>query len=288
MAIAPPRAAALLLAGSLLAPTPASPPASAYSSPPRICGPHAAPAGAHGASGGAAARGARDRAQTLQVALAAGDELKMGNGTLRSFTRTDPAGAVTAVGVRFDEASLDALPATGTELVLPLGPEAAPFKEIAVNWNPQGHEPPGIYDVPHFDFHFYTIDERGRDAITTDEAGLARVSKAPPAGRVPAGYVATPGGVPRMGAHWVDPSAFPELHGGTFASSPIIGYFDGELTFYEPMVALSYLRSKPNLRSTLKEPPEVSVHGRYPTAYSVAFDPASREYTIALEGMRAR
>lgn len=287
MVIAPPRAAALLLAGSLLAPTPASPPASAYSAP-RICGPHAAPAGVRGASGDAAARPTRDRAQTLQVALATGDALGLGHGSFRSFTRTDSAGGVTAIGVRFDEAALEALPATETELVLPLGPESAPFKEIAVNWNPRGHEPPGIYDVPHFDFHFYMIDERSRDAIATDEAGLARLGKAPPASQVPAGYVPTPGGVPRMGAHWVDPSAFPELHGGTFASSPIIGTFDGQFTFYEPMVALSYLRSKPNLRSALKEPPEVVLHGRYPTAYSVGYDPAIHEYTVALEGMRAR
>jgi hypothetical protein len=26
---------------------------------------------------------------------------------------------------------------------------------VGLNWNPHGHIPPGVYDLPHFDFHFY-------------------------------------------------------------------------------------------------------------------------------------
>jgi hypothetical protein len=296
MAVATPRAAAFLLAGLFFAPVAAAHPAAAHD---MLADAHhealrntssghpepAAPAG------GAQAAGGHDhgRAQAAQVAIAAGDTLPMGRGSLRSFVRTDSAGNVTAVGVTFDEAALEELPATDAEYVLPLrAGGASPFKEIAVNWNAHGHEPPGIYDVPHFDFHFYMIDEAGRDAITVDQAGMARINKAPPQKHVPTGYVAAPGGVPRMGAHYVDPTAFPELHGGAFKSSPILGYFNGQLTFFEPMVALSYLHEKPNLRAALKEPPEVALHGRYPTAYSVVYDRATHAYTIALEGLRER
>ena len=30
-----------------------------------------------------------------------------------------------------------------------------PLKWALLNWNPHGHIPPGIYDRPHFDVHFY-------------------------------------------------------------------------------------------------------------------------------------
>jgi hypothetical protein len=45
------------------------------------------------------------------------------------------------------------------EFTLALPKEAAPtaYNHIGIDWNPQGHEPQGIYDKPHFDFHFYMI-----------------------------------------------------------------------------------------------------------------------------------
>jgi hypothetical protein len=272
MAITLPRNAALLLAALL----PISPAA-------------LAPAAAHDTSTAPAGHNSPDRGQAMQVAIASGDTLEMGRGSIRSFVRKDSAGRMTALGVTFNAAALEALPTADAEYVLPLRVEGtAPFKEIAVNWNPRGHEPPGVYDVPHFDFHFYMIDEQGRDEIAVDDAGMARITKAPAAASVPAGYVPAPGGVPRMGAHYVDPGAFPELHGGHFTSSPIFGYYDGRLTFYEPMVALSYLREKPTLTAPLKAPAAVPVSGRYPTAYSVVYDPATQSYTVQLEGMRDR
>lgn len=30
----------------------------------------------------------------------------------------------------------------------------APFEHATLDWNPEGHPPPGIYTVPHFDVHF--------------------------------------------------------------------------------------------------------------------------------------
>ena len=30
-----------------------------------------------------------------------------------------------------------------------------PFKWVLLNWTPHGHIPPGVYDTPHFDVHFY-------------------------------------------------------------------------------------------------------------------------------------
>jgi len=42
---------------------------------------------------------------------------------------------------------------------------ASAFKFVELDWNPGGHEPAGVYDTPHFDFHFYTIDVAQRNAF---------------------------------------------------------------------------------------------------------------------------
>jgi hypothetical protein len=31
------------------------------------------------------------------------------------------------------------------------------FNHIVMSWNPIGHQPEGVYDVPHFDVAFSTI-----------------------------------------------------------------------------------------------------------------------------------
>jgi hypothetical protein len=55
-----------------------------------------------------------------------------------------------------------------------------PFKWFLLNWNPMGHGPIGIYDRPHFDFHFYIMDSLGKhflhheQYVCTDSGGLPR------------------------------------------------------------------------------------------------------------------
>jgi hypothetical protein len=40
-----------------------------------------------------------------------------------------------------------------------------PFDHLVSNFNPSGHGPPGIYTVPHFDFHWYIIDNEDRLSV---------------------------------------------------------------------------------------------------------------------------
>lgn len=37
--------------------------------------------------------------------------------------------------------------------------EFVPFQSMQFAWESAGHEPEGIYTVPHFDFHFYYTTE---------------------------------------------------------------------------------------------------------------------------------
>src|SRR5262249_46822606 len=113
-----------------------------------------------------------------------GSQVELGKGTVSSFAELNAKGEPAAIGVVFSPAALDGLPEGGSdhhhcvdrnkdgsvdhateciptfEHVIPL-PDAVTrrgdilFKWVLLNWNPVGHIPPGIYDVPHFDIHFF-------------------------------------------------------------------------------------------------------------------------------------
>ncbi|MBI2841856.1 MAG: hypothetical protein HYX78_00490 [Armatimonadetes bacterium] len=102
-----------------------------------------------------------------------------------------------------------------------------------MNWNPRGHIPPGIYDTPHFDFHFYMISETDRNKITAVGDDLVITEKPPRQEHVPKGYVLAPGGSePRMGAHWINPESS-EFHGQPFTKTFIYGFYDGKMAFID-------------------------------------------------------
>jgi Domain of unknown function (DUF5602) len=227
-------------------------------------------------------------------ALVTGAAQPLGKGAVRPWVTLDRDGNPTAIGVTFDEAALDGLPADlphgqhGTEHVLALPPQAAPFEHVMINWNPHGHEPDHIYTVQHFDFHFYLIGEPERTGITAQGDDLIKAQRRPSAEFVPEGYVYAPNSeVPRMGSHWVDPVSH-EFHGHAFTKTMLWGSYDGRIIFIEPMITRAYLLTKPNVTEPLKLPARYLRPGYYPTQYSVKYDAEKKEYTVALEGMTLR
>ena len=101
-----------------------------------------------------------------------GESKPVGNGTVRTWVTVDAKGAPSAVGVTFSETTLLGLPMTlpkddiGWEwnLALPTEAKVAPFDHVAFYWNPKGHIPDGIYNVSHFDIHFFMVPEPTRAA----------------------------------------------------------------------------------------------------------------------------
>jgi hypothetical protein len=73
-----------------------------------------------------------------------------------------------------------------------------PSKFATLDWNPLGHEPEGIFDVPHFDFHFYMISNQERLSITP-LAPTEMDPEIPLAKYMPAGYIQLPGRVSKYG-----------------------------------------------------------------------------------------
>jgi hypothetical protein len=196
-----------------------------------------------------------------------------------------------SIGITLTETALQGLP-TDMEgpmptmefmLELPSVIKGLPFEYITLNWNPKGHIPLKIYDVPHFDMHFFTISDAERRSITLKGGNMAKAQKTPGKGFMAAGYILPPGTIePMMGAHWVDPTS-PELGGKPFTSTFIYGSYNGKVAFLEPMAALSFLESKPNFVQDLKVAQSFDKTGYYPTKYKVAYNEQRKEYTISLE-----
>ncbi|HEV7331394.1 MAG TPA: hypothetical protein VGN63_10175 [Flavisolibacter sp.] len=141
---------------------------------------------------------------------------------------------------------------------------ATPFKHVMLDWNPAGHPPNNIYTKPHFDFHFYTTTEAERLAIPLYEEAQEKFDNFPLA-YMPANYIPIPGGVPQMGTHWVD-QASPELRpGGNFTQTFMYGSYDGEVTFYEPMITEEFLLANPSFQRDIPVPAKFQEAGWYPT-----------------------
>lgn len=221
-----------------------------------------------------------------------GESKSMGNGVIQTWVKLDDHNLPTAIGVRFNEQALSGLPDTlpYTEFPVAFPPQAGktPFTHFVANWNPKGHIPPGVYDKPHFDFHFYILPQTARIAITAFGNDLTMCEKAPADGMVPDKYIMAPGGAePRMGGHWVDLSS-QELNGYPFTITFVYGFYDGKMAFIEPMATRDFLTRKIDYWAPIRLPAVYPASGYYPTSYSLHYDPVKKEYNVALEGLTKR
>jgi hypothetical protein len=257
-------------------------------------------------------------------ARALGAPSALGNGTVAGYAEFDASGAVNAIGVVFSGGVLDNLPvapsdghhcfdlnkdgkidldaecASWHERVLPLPSEASRqpdllFKWALLNWNPHGHIPFGVYDKPHFDVHFYIEPiERvfaiesgpcGPEHVRCDQFTQARLPV--PANYMHADFKDVGAVAPAMGNHLVDLKA-PEFNGVPFTHTWIYGVYEGRVTFYEQMVTVAYLKSRPDGCSPIKKAAAVALAGRYPTLSCIRYRPTTSEVTVSLEGFEQR
>lgn len=219
-----------------------------------------------------------------------GPEVSFGSGKVRSFFTLTHDQVPLELGVRITAEAFSGLSTEPGEYsyIVPLHQKASsvtPFDHIEVDWNPFGHPPPGIYDTPHFDFHFYKISVEEQMAIppyTAQTAGL--FDAPPPAGYLPSGYVPGPGGVPQMGKHWLDVTS-PEFNGGLFTRTFIYGTYNGAVTFYEPMVTKAYIESGISSNTAIRQPQYFApATTYYPTQYRVYTDAKTGDHYISLGG----
>jgi len=230
-----------------------------------------------------------------------GAPVAVGQGSARVYV-VHAKGTPAEIGVALSEAAFSGLPVDGAAGGAPMPdghhmylftlqmPEQnpTPYRFVGLDWSPAGHMPPGIYDRPHFDFHFNAISEAERNAIAPSDPQFdAKAERRPAPELVPSGYQKLAGGVPLMGAHWVDPTS-PELNGELFTRTFLYGSWDGRMIFAEPMVTKAFLETKPDVRAAIATPARYAAPGRYPTEYRVYWNERTKEYRVALSGLVER
>ena len=204
------------------------------------------------------------------------------------------------------------IPCCGHEVVLdfPETDSAIPFEHFVLNWNPHGHPPADVYDTPHFDMHFYSISNEDRTAIASATADkMCSVPNPPdiggehpvsvscetfeeammplPDNQMPPGYISDGAVEPGMGNHLINTQAA-ELAGEPFTTTWVYGTYAGRLTFFEPMIANSFLQEKPDeVCHDIAMPEAMPEAGYYPTRYCIRYAPGEKDgegaYTVSLE-----
>ena len=100
--------------------------------------------------------------------------------------------------------------------------------------------------------------------------------------------------VPRMGLHWVD-VASPELapEPQPFTTTFIVGSWDGQVIFDEPMITREFIlshRTGETRSRSMSLPParRYTPAGWHPSSYDITWDERLREYRVALTGLVER
>jgi hypothetical protein len=216
-----------------------------------------------------------------------GPSTSIGKGVARAWVMLDIESNPLALGVDISEMAVNSMGEMQREYILSLPKMSNPtqFTTIELDWNPSGHEPEGIYSVPHFDVHFYMISEEDRLSIPAIDPPA--MDEAPEEKYLPELYLGIPGVEPEMGAHWVDLLS-PEFNGGTFSNSLILGTYDANFIFYEPMITKAYLTTHPNETRPIRQPQAYQRNGYFPLAYSVAYSNNPGQFTISLNDLMYR
>jgi len=242
----------------------------------------------------------------------------LGHGTVSSYAELDRKGTPAAIGIVWSPTALDGLPTDSDrhhcfdrnkdgvvdpttechkayEFVIPLPDTVTaradiPFKWVLLNWNPAGHNPPGVWDVPHFDVHFYMepianifaiqSGPCGREFVRCDHFEVGR--KPVPPNYVHSDFRDVGGVVPAMGNHLIDRTG-PEFNKQPFTRSWIFGVYDGKVIFYEEMVTRAFLLSRPDTCFPIKSAKAVAVSGFYPTVSCIRYNAKTGEYAVSME-----
>jgi hypothetical protein len=218
-----------------------------------------------------------------------GSVVQVHDGKAWTWLQISKQGTPERIGVTITDEALNSVPEGGdgghsheNSVVLDFHPKASitPFKHVGLDWNPAGHPPANIYTKPHFDIHFYTVDNAARQGFVDP----VKLAADPAAGYLPANHIgADP--VPQMGKHWVDITS-PELNPQNpqpFTQTFIFGSYDSKVIFYEPMITKEFLKNTSNFERNIPQPAKFAQSGYYPTKMRVVKH--DRVTEIILDGL---
>ncbi|MDQ3021510.1 MAG: T9SS type A sorting domain-containing protein [Bacteroidota bacterium] len=216
-----------------------------------------------------------------------GDSITLGDGVVRTFVRVNALGRREQIGVSMTDGVMNNLPDTLIrEFVLnlpaPVAPDDTTFNHVFFTWNPDGHGPPGINEVPHFDFHFSTVSVAERQSVIP---GIDPVYY--PREFVPRDYLRdAPGVVPRRGLHWGDSTSMQTNQ--NFKTQFIYTTYRGKRFSWAPGITRAFLLTNTDTIIAIKQAQLYRRAGRYPQNYSITHDPIKHTYNIVLRTFEDR
>ena len=220
--------------------------------------------------------------------LVIGDTATVEGNVIVTWARVHARHGVQEVGVTIPVALFDRQPEPGSgpagaiaSLVFPeIVRDTTFFNHFELHSKPYGHEtPPGSTNpirnsVPHYDFHFYAIDEDDVWLIPGLPAPLPPVS----AELLPIGYRQPGGSGAQMGRHASPESAFVDPD---FLSTVMIAGFvpDGtQMHFIEPMVSREFLLHRAHFLLAVPMPQTFGRRMFYPTKLTAEYDSGRDAY----------
>ncbi|GEL12260.1 hypothetical protein SAMN05192550_3169 [Flavobacterium glycines] len=240
------------------------------------------------------------KTNTDKLLVFKGPEVQFGYGKVRSWISVSQSGTPNEIGLEITPEAFKNLtdendkkiPADHSTVIVPLHLKAkqlTPFNHIGLNWNPRGHIPEGVFDVPHFDIHFYMISIADQMAIPAwSQETDAAFNNYPPEGYMPADYFTPPGDATaeaQMGKHWLPVNLGAFL---PFSKIMIYGSYNGKVIFTEPMITLDHLLSHVDSSTDYSQPQFFQKPGNYPTKYNIYHNPDNGNTYITLSGFVAR
>jgi hypothetical protein len=253
--------------------------------------------------------------------IVAYNRLALGDGFVQTVYRRAPNGSPQMIGVTISERAMQTLPTkprhdantcfdlNGNDEIDPIAECAGghervlwfprihglPFQWMMFNWQPTGHGPPHVFDVPHIDLHYFIQDYEARNLIRTGPCGLlvnckdfARSQLPVPDPFRPDGFGA-PGAAGRMGNHIADTQA-PPFTPGPLTQAFAYGTYDAHISFWEPVIAESWLTGEKPQNSclTIRWAPEVELSAYYPHRACASYRRAEADYLLTLEDFEYR
>jgi len=156
--------------------------------------------------------------------------------------------------------------------------------DLKIYWEAHGH-PPGPYLVPHFDFHFYTAPAAQIDAI--DCASTTKPAEVPAGYALPDIDIPELGNliglcVPEMGMHALLETEMASSE--TFSGTMVVGYYEGEPIFFEPMITQDLLMGEATFPLDMPAIPGLPDGVTVPTRFEAVYDESASAYQFVFSG----
>ena len=202
--------------------------------------------------------------------------------------------AVLALGATVPMTAIENAPGEAPMLWPPLPAAVIPMPDqarastgidhLTVYWEPMGH-PPGPFLTPHFDFHFYSVSDSARRAITCSET--RKPDPAPPGYVLPDVEIPGIGMLPGlcvagMGMHALTSSSMEATT--PFTATMVLGYYDGKPIFFEPMVAQAALKERRSFSLTIPTLGDGTPGVKYPTHLEAVYGDSLPGYRFVFTG----